>query len=358
MDRILVIDTNVLLSDPYALYAYANSEIIVAQTVLTELDKIKMGRSDSGIRFRGREVSRTLFDLSQYGSLLEGIELDNGALIRVVQHDPNNFPPTLNPKNGDDKILGTAIQLQEENPSMPLTLLTNDLNMLLKAQTLGIDVQRHEQEYRRSSLSRFFAHFRKRKFSMTWVLVPLVLISLFISLWLFQVPSPITPVSSVIPGTTSFALQEAQLQDMLKKSGESYADWFQLGQLYLRWADQLQKEADFNAARDKRQAAVDAFKETLTLRQDHSMAKTSLGDAYFILGDLDAAISQYIQVINQNPDYPLAHFNLAFVLFDQRDYNGAAEHFRTYLKREPNGQYSEAAKVRLDEIDRIQRKDS
>lgn len=358
MDRILVIDTNVLLSDPYALYAYEDAEIIVAQTVLTELDKIKMSRSDPEVRFRGREVSRTLFDVSQYGSLLEGIELDNGAMIRVVQHDPNHFPPTLNPKNGDDKILGATLRLKEENPAMPVTLMTNDLNMLLKAQTLGIDVQRHEQEYRRSGLSRFFARFRSRRFSMTWVLVPLVLIGLFISLWLFQVPSPITPVSSVLPGPTSFTLQEAQLQDVLKNNDQSYADWFQMGQLYLRWADQLQKQDDFNAARDKRQAAVDAFTKTLSIRQDHSMAKTSLGDAYFFLGDFDAAISQYVQVIDQNPDYPLAHFNLAFVLFDQRDYNGAGQHFNAYLNREPNGQYSEAARARLDEIKRIQRNDS
>lgn len=354
MNRILVIDTNVLLSDPYALYAYADSEIIVAQTVLTELDKLKMVRSDSEVRFRGREVSRTLFELSQYGSLLEGIELDNGALVRVVQHDPNNFPPSLNPKNGDDKILGATIRLKEENPSMPVTLLTNDLNMLLKAQTLGIDVQRHEQEYRRSGMSRFLARFRNKRFSMTWLLVPLVLIGLFISLWLFQVPSPITPISSAIPGTTSFALKEAQLKDVVKKNTQSHADWFQLGQLYLDWAEELQNESDFNAARDKRVASIDAFKETLRLRPDHSAAKTSLGTAYFFLGNFDEAISQYVQAIDQDSGYPLAHFNLAFVLFDQRDYIGAAEHFQAYVDREPNGPRSDFSRERLKEIKTIQ----
>ncbi len=361
MNRIIVIDTNVLLTDPYALFAYADAEIIVAQTVLAELDKIKMGRSDYEVRFRGREVSRTLFDLSQYGSLLEGIELDNGAKVRVAQHDPNNFPPTLNQKNGDDRILGIAWRLHEEDGSLPVTLITNDLNMLLKAQSLGIEVQRHEQEYHRSRWNRLFAPLKKRRFSLSWILVPLVLIGLFISLWLLDVPSPISPTTTAttsIPGTTSFTLQEAQLMDVLKKNDQSYADWFQLGQLYLDWAEQLQSETDFEAARNKRLAAVDTFKHTLQIQPDHSAAKTSLGTAYFFLGNFEEAISQYVQSINQNPNYSLAHFNLAFVLFNQRDYNGAAQYFHAYLEREPSGPRSDFARERLSDIDALERQDT
>ncbi len=124
------------------------------------------------------------------------------------------------------------------------------------------------------------------------------------------------------------------------------------------WAEQLQNEADFNGAREKSIASIDAFEETLKLRPDHSAAKTSLGTAYFFLGDFDEAISQYVQAINQDPNYPFAHFSLAFILFDQRDYHGAAKHFQAYLDREPNGPRSDFAKERLKAIKTLQDQDS
>lgn len=351
MKEIIVIDTNVLLNDPYALYAYSDAEIIIPQTVLSELDKLKMGRSDGEIRFRGREVSRTLFELSQHGSLLDGIELDNDALVRVMHHDPQAFPPALNPKNGDDRILSTAWLLMETRPEAHVVLLTNDLNMLLKAQTLGIDVEQHEHEYRRGFWSRFVASWRKRRVTLTWILVPIVLIGLFMSLWLFQVPSLITPVSTTTLATTSFPLREAQYLDVLKQDDSRYADWFLLGKLYLDWAEQLEAQSDFDDARKKRLAAAEAFDHTLRLRPNHVEAKTSLGTTHYFLGDLNEAISQYVQAIDRDPDYALAYFNLGFVLFQQKDYEGAARQFRAYVKLAPSGERSDFARERLQEFD-------
>ena len=84
MEDIYIFDTNVLLNDPHAIFAYAKAEVVIPQTVLSELDKLKTGRIDREVRFRGREFSRILFELSEYGPLTEGIPLDNDAVVRVA----------------------------------------------------------------------------------------------------------------------------------------------------------------------------------------------------------------------------------------------------------------------------------
>ena len=68
--RTVVFDTNVLLADPGALLAYPDAEVIVPEPVLGEIDKLKTSRVDPDLRFRGREVSRMLFEFSEGGSLI------------------------------------------------------------------------------------------------------------------------------------------------------------------------------------------------------------------------------------------------------------------------------------------------
>src|SRR3990172_7129924 len=119
MKTIVVIDTNVLLSDPNALFVYADAEIVIPQIVLSELDKIKVARNDREVRWRGREVSRILFDLSDYGNLTEGIALENNSVIRVAQYEAEDFPENLSPKNADDRILGCTLQPIKHHPHPP-----------------------------------------------------------------------------------------------------------------------------------------------------------------------------------------------------------------------------------------------
>ncbi len=352
MKKIIVIDTNVLLSDPQVLFKYDDSEIVIPQTVLAELDKIKLARSDREIRFRGREVSRILFELSQSGSLLEGIELDNEGTIRVSQHDPENFPPTLNSKNSDDRILSIAWRLMNDDPDSEVTLLTNDLNMLLKAQSFGITVDRHDFESRPSLGEKLMAPFKRKRLSLAWIIVPLALVGLVLGLWLFQVPSPISrPASTSVFDSRSFPLQEAQYLKVVNEDPSRSTSWFQLGHLYMDWGKQLQESANFEEARKKRESAIDSFRQGLRWDPDSALAKTSIGTAYFLLGNLNEAVSQYVQAINTKPDYALAYFNLGFVLFSQRDFDGAARQYKAYLELEPEGDRSNYARNRLSEIE-------
>ncbi len=141
--RTVVLDTNVLLADPGSLLGFPDAEVVIPETVLSELDKLKTSRVDPDLRFRGREASRILFDLSEQGSLVEGVELPDGGRLRVAPLDSDApLPEGLSTRNPDDRILAVAIQVSKSNPSHT-TLVTNDLNMLLKAQTYGMTVERH-----------------------------------------------------------------------------------------------------------------------------------------------------------------------------------------------------------------------
>ena len=84
MNKVLVLDTNVLLADPNSVLSFPRAEVVIPETVLGELDKLKTARVDPDLRFRGREVSRILFELSEEGSLIEGVDLPDGGRLRVA----------------------------------------------------------------------------------------------------------------------------------------------------------------------------------------------------------------------------------------------------------------------------------
>ena len=110
--KTVVLDTNVLLADPGSLLGFPDADVVIPETVLGELDKLKTSRVDPDLRFRGREVSRILFDLSEQGSLIDGVDLPDGGRLRVAPLDSEGqLPEGLATRNADDRILAVAYQL-------------------------------------------------------------------------------------------------------------------------------------------------------------------------------------------------------------------------------------------------------
>ena len=138
---VFVLDTNVLLTRPGILEDFPDAEVVIPQVVLSELDKIKASRADMDLRYRGREISRRLFDLSEKGKLSDGIEFGRNTLLRVATYQQDGeFPASLRNRHADDQIIALAQNL--EASGREVVLVTNDLNMLLKAQTLDLPVRR------------------------------------------------------------------------------------------------------------------------------------------------------------------------------------------------------------------------
>lgn len=136
--KTFVLDTNVLLHTPYALYSFADNNIVIPEVVLEELDKFKKDNSELGAN--ARHVARTIDALREKGNLNKGVKLDNGGTLRIEMnfHDvklPESWVGTVN----DNRILKVCKGLQEEREKV--FLITKDVFARIKADVLGIETQ-------------------------------------------------------------------------------------------------------------------------------------------------------------------------------------------------------------------------
>lgn len=134
--KVFVLDTNVLVHDPLAIYNFAHSIVGIPSIVLEELDEFKKETSDRGRNTR--EIIRQLDSLRQKGSLQDGVPLDNGAIVKVIFVSPSEpimLPFRMNIE--DNEILLTALVLQKQGHRV--LFISKDLNARVKADALGIE---------------------------------------------------------------------------------------------------------------------------------------------------------------------------------------------------------------------------
>lgn len=136
MRKTYVLDTNVLLTDPDALFAFEDNDIIVPMVVLEELDR-KKGRPDEVGR-NARVVCRTLDDLRNQGSLFEGVQLRSGGKLKVstLSKGTDALPADMRKDIVDNLIIVYMLQLQEEGQQAKL--VSKDINIRLKCDALNI----------------------------------------------------------------------------------------------------------------------------------------------------------------------------------------------------------------------------
>lgn len=142
--NIYVVDTNVLLSDPQAVLKFEENTVVIPLVVFEELDKQKS--SDRDIARDARVVVRQLADLMREGDpLVKGVSLPEGGKLFVRNRvDVENLSAHIKPECNDDHIINISLAYQEENPDVKVTLVTNDINMQLKAKGIGV---KHAEEY-------------------------------------------------------------------------------------------------------------------------------------------------------------------------------------------------------------------
>ncbi|HDP70641.1 MAG TPA: tetratricopeptide repeat protein [Actinobacteria bacterium] len=340
MKPIYVLDTNVLLDEPNIIYSFPDAEIVISETVLSEIDKLKTTKASTDLKYHGREISRALFELSKKGKLREGIRIDNGAVIKIATFDSSGeVPKSLNLKNTDDRILALTFQIHKKNPKN-LTLVTSDLNMLLKAQTLGINIQ-----YKEGQPAKGFQFFRKTtwKKNVPWFLtIFLVLVISGGIVFYFQayVPSKETPAdisSEIMVQQKIYEDQKNEYLKALENDPNDLQALVGLGNLYF---DTKQH-----------QLAINMYQRALEIRPSDTNIKTDLGIAYFYLGMNDAAVREFQAVIEIDPNHPNAHFNMGIVLWrGKSDLNNAVKEFEKYLELRPEGPSAEEAKQNIAQI--------
>ena len=144
MKKVFVLDTNVLLHDPRAIFAFEDNDVVIPIVVIEELDKFKKGIDEIGRN--ARQVSRILDEYRQKGKLSQGVTLEGGGNLRVeLNHQsPEYLPHELIAAKADNRILATALNLKHDD--LPVVLVTKDTNLRIKADAVGIHAEDFESE--------------------------------------------------------------------------------------------------------------------------------------------------------------------------------------------------------------------
>jgi PhoH-like ATPase len=142
--RTFVLDTSVLLSDPKALFRFAEHEVVIPIVVINELEK---KRNDLEIGYFARKALRFLDDLRQKHERLDfPVEVGDGGTLRVeLNHiDPSILPAGFQLGDNDSRILAAAANLNNEG--FDVTVVSKDLPMRVKASAIGLRAEEYLHE--------------------------------------------------------------------------------------------------------------------------------------------------------------------------------------------------------------------
>ncbi|MBF8417700.1 PhoH family protein [Heyndrickxia coagulans] len=142
MKKIYVLDTNVLLQDPYAIFSFEDNEIVIPAVVLEEVDSKKRNMDEIGRN--ARQVSKLMDGFRKAGKLHEKIPLENGGVLRIeLNHRSfHQLQDIFVEKTNDNRILAVAknLSLEEERKEngRPVILVSKDALVRVKADALGL----------------------------------------------------------------------------------------------------------------------------------------------------------------------------------------------------------------------------
>ena len=141
--KIFVLDTNVLMHNPMALFAFDDNDVVIPFVVVEEIDRQKRRQDEIGRN--ARVVSRELDQLREKGSLSDGLLLPSGGQLRIElnhQELTKAFPTGMDAGKKDNRILAIAYHLQQmAHTPKQVYLVTKDLNLRIKADVLGVPAQ-------------------------------------------------------------------------------------------------------------------------------------------------------------------------------------------------------------------------
>jgi PhoH-like ATPase len=142
--RTYVLDTSVLLSDPRALFRFAEHEVVLPVVVVSELEK---KRHDPEIGFFARQALRYLDDLrAKHERLDMPISVGEGGTLRVELNHTSDaaLPSGLRLGDNDSRILSVALNLSQDGNDV--VVVSKDLPMRVKASSIGLAAQEYRAE--------------------------------------------------------------------------------------------------------------------------------------------------------------------------------------------------------------------
>lgn len=152
MKKTFVLDTNVLLHDPRAIFSFEDNNVVIPIYVIEEIDNFKKDLSELGRN--ARQVARALDELRLEGSLTDGVLLTTGGQLRVAITNRQLPPEYQNDHTIDNRILATALQIQEKEASLVI-FVSKDVNLRIRAAALGLRVEDFDAE--RTDISELYS---------------------------------------------------------------------------------------------------------------------------------------------------------------------------------------------------------
>ncbi len=139
--KIFVIDTNVLMDDPSAIYGFEDNDVFITGTVQQELDHHKKDIGESG--YNVRTAIRTIDNIaSEYPLDVTEFALENsGILVLYKGADKCTLPGNFDFSVPDNRIFNDILDIKRKNQDKEIILVTNDVSMRINARSLGIKAQ-------------------------------------------------------------------------------------------------------------------------------------------------------------------------------------------------------------------------
>lgn len=139
--KIFVLDTSVILFDHNSIQHFQEHDVAIPITVLEELDEFKKGNDTKN--FEAREFIRFIDRKADGKSLQDWISLNGGSkgsfkVIMDISGADLNANEVFKMRKNDHNILNSTLVLMREYANRQVVLVTKDINLRLKAKSLGI----------------------------------------------------------------------------------------------------------------------------------------------------------------------------------------------------------------------------
>jgi len=172
--RLYILDTNVLMHDPTAIFRFEEHDVFLPMMVLEELDAAKKGLSE--VARNVRQVSRFIGELMQRQhttDLDEGLELREPEGLDLKAGTGRLFFQTAMPEThssllrdgsfADNEILSTALALQDAYPEKSIVLVSKDINLRIKAAILAVQAEDYYNDRALDDLSLLYRGMREQE---------------------------------------------------------------------------------------------------------------------------------------------------------------------------------------------------
>ncbi len=144
-----ILDTNILISSPNAVYGFEDNNVIITGTTLQELDKLKTAPGETGYNAREsiRNIEKIMTDNDADSSNI--FVLDNGGRLILEPDgvDPANIPNGYDINIPDNRIISTVKTLMSVNSNDTYILVTNDVSMRVNARVCDVNVESYKNDH-------------------------------------------------------------------------------------------------------------------------------------------------------------------------------------------------------------------